>query len=302
MALRFAPLFANPRTHESFSSLRNVKHSFTTSSPKITRICAAIGTDSVCPGPRILFAAGGTGGHVYPALAIADEVKKLNPSSEILFVGTRERMEWKIVPTFGYSITSIPAVAIQRPFFRFVNALLPLRLLLCLFLSWRVVRKFKPDVVVGTGGYVAGPVCLMGFLSGAVVAIQEQNAFAGLSNKILGKVATVVFVAFAAAAASFPKHKCVLVGNPVRRVFQERIEKVSALHEFFDVEFDGGEEVVVVVGGSLGALLVNEAMAGCVGSLLEMNPRRFVIWQTGSIHYDSMLLRVGSHPRLALLP
>lgn len=269
-------------------------------------MCAAIATkssgDVARSGPRILFAAGGTGGHVYPALAIADEVKNLNPATEIHFVGTRERMEWDIVPKAGYTISPIPAVAIQRPFYSFANLFLPLRLLLCVFLSWRIVRKFRPDVVVGTGGYVAGPVCLMAALSGVKVAIQEQNAYAGLSNRILGRVAKVVFVAFAAATAYFPDKKCILVGNPTRRVLQQRIDKLSALRTFFEVESGGHEEVVVVMGGSLGARLINEAMAGTVLSLLEQNPRRYIIWQTGRMNHDSTLSRVGTHPRLALLP
>ncbi|KAG0626274.1 hypothetical protein M758_2G115800 [Ceratodon purpureus] len=275
-------------------------------SKRIRGICAAIGNDKdVRAGPRILFAAGGTGGHVYPALAIADEVAKLNPAAEIEFVGTRERMEWAVVPKAGYAISPIPAVAIRRPFWNLANVLLPMRLFLCLWVSWRIVRKFRPDVVVGTGGYVAGPLCLMAALSGVTVAIQEQNAYAGVSNRILGRIAKVVFVAFAAATAYFPKRKCVLIGNPTRRVLQQPIDRVSALRTFFDateLNVDGLEEVIVVMGGSLGARLINEAVAGIAISLLKQNPRRFIIWQTGAINYDSTLRRVGTHPRLALLP
>lgn len=252
-------------------------------------------------GPRILFAAGGTGGHVYPALAIADELQKLSPGASIHFVGTRERMEWEIIPKAGYAISPIPAVAIQRPFYSIANLLLPFRLLRCLWLSWQIVRNFQPDVVVGTGGYVAGPVCLMAALSGAVVAIQEQNAYAGLSNRILGRFAAVVFVAFAAAKAYFPSKKCVLVGNPTRAVLREPIDRGTALRSFFDAEFSGREEVIVVMGGSLGARLINEATAAIALSLLEQNPNRFIIWQTGRVNYDDTLNRVGAHPRLAVL-
>jgi UDP-N-acetylglucosamine--N-acetylmuramyl-(pentapeptide) pyrophosphoryl-undecaprenol N-acetylglucosamine transferase len=278
-------------------------------SPKIGAVCAAIGKEKggevVSAGPRVLFAAGGTGGHVYPALAIADEVRVLNPAAEIEFVGTKERMEWDVVPKAGYAISPIPAVAIRRPFWSLSNVFLPVRLVLCLWISWRVVRRFRPDVVVGTGGYVAGPLCLVAALSGAAVAIQEQNAYAGLSNRILGRVAKVVFVAFAAATVYFPKKKCVLIGNPTRRVLRQPIDRVSALRSFFDVaelDVDGHEEVIVVMGGSLGARLINEAVAGTAISLLEQNPRRYIIWQTGTINYDITLSRVGTHPRLALLP
>ena len=256
-------------------------------------------------GPRILFAAGGTGGHVYPALAIADEVRKLNPTAVIEFVGSRERMEWDVVPQSGYAISPIPAVAIRRPFWSMANVLLPARLLRCLWVCWSVVRRVRPNVVVGTGGYVAGPLCLMAALSGVAVAIQEQNAYAGLSNRILGRIATVVFVAFAAATAYFPYRKCVLIGNPTRRVLQQPVDRIAALRSFFDVpevSVDGDVEVVAVMGGSLGARLINEAVAEIVLSLLEQNPRRFIIWQTGTIHYDITRSRIGTHPRLALLP
>lgn len=299
----------------AFRNLSN--RSICISSPRIgTRhasskhITAAIGknantSDGALPGPRILFAAGGTGGHVYPALAIADELRTLRPDAEILFAGTRERMEWDIVPKSGYAISPIPAVAMRRPFWTLSNALLPLRLLLCLWVSFRIVRRFKPDVVVGTGGYVAGPLCLVAGLSGVAVAIQEQNAYAGVSNRVLGRIAKVAFVAFAAAIKYFPKGKCVLIGNPTRRVLQQPIDRVVALRSFFgsaELNLSDGEEVVVVMGGSLGARLINEAMSGVALELLEQNPRRFIIWQTGTINYESSLRRVGSHPRLALLP
>lgn len=135
-----------------------------------------------------------------------------------------------------------------------------------------------------------------------MVAIQEQNAYAGLSNRILGRFAAVVFVAFAAAKAYFPSKKCFLIGNPTRSVLRQSIDRETALRSFFDADLSGREEVVVVMGGSLGARLINEATAAIALSLLEMNPRRFIIWQTGRINYDSTLNRVGAHPRLALLP
>nr|BAH23791.1 MurG transferase [Physcomitrium patens] len=272
-------------------------------------VCASVGNENsgetVRAGPRIMFAAGGTGGHVYPALAIADEVKMLNPAAEIEFVGTIERMEWVAVPKAGFPISPIPAVAIRRPFWSLANVLLPFRLLLCLWMSWRIVRKFRPDVVVGTGGYVAGPLCLMAALAGTAVAIQEQNAYAGVTNRILGRVAKVIFIAFAAATSYFPKQKCVFIGNPTRRVLQQRIDRLSALRYFFgDLNVDGHEdlEVVVVMGGSLGARIINETMAEIASSLLEQKRGRYIIWQTGTINYDSTMRRVGSHPRLALLP
>lgn len=164
-------------------------------------------------------------------------------------------------------------------------------------------------MVVGTGGYVSGPLCLVAALSGTAVAIQEQNAYAGITNRILGRVATVVFVAFAAAAAFFPKEKCVFIGNPTRRVLEECIPRDLALRNFFknmeamNVDGNGSEkEVIVVIGGSLGARVINQAVAGMVIKMLERYPKRYFIWQTGVANFDATRTSVGYHPRLALLP
>jgi UDP-N-acetylglucosamine--N-acetylmuramyl-(pentapeptide) pyrophosphoryl-undecaprenol N-acetylglucosamine transferase len=241
---------------------------------------------------------------VYPALAIADEIKALNPETEIAFAGTKERMEWRVVPSAGYSIFPIPAASIRRPFWNPSNLLLPIKLILCLIASWKILRKFKPDVVVGTGGYVSGPLCLVAALSGTAVAIQEQNAYAGITNRLLGRVATVVFVAFAAASAFFPKEKCVFIGNPTRRVLQESISRDLALGNFFkNVDGDGSDkEVIVVIGGSLGARAINQAVAGMVVEMLERYPKRYCVWQTGVANFHATRTSVGCHPRLALLP
>lgn len=246
---------------------------------------------------------------MYPALAIADEIKALNPETEIAFAGTKARMEWRVVPSAGYSIFPIPAASIRRPFWNSSNLLLPIKMILCLIASWKILRKFKPDVVVGTGGYVTGPLCLVAALSGTAVAIQEQNAYAGITNRILGRVATVVFVAFAAAAAFFPKEKCVFFGNPTRRVLQESISRDLALGNFFknvemmNVDGNGSEkEVIVVIGGSLGARVINQAVAGMVIEMLERYPKRYFIWQTGVANFHAIRTSVGCHPRLALLP
>jgi UDP-N-acetylglucosamine--N-acetylmuramyl-(pentapeptide) pyrophosphoryl-undecaprenol N-acetylglucosamine transferase len=265
---------------------------------------------------RVLFVAGGTGGHVYPALAIADEVRRLDPAVELLFAGTRERMEWLVVPKAGYAISAVPAVAIRRPFFCLPNLLLPARVLYCMWVCWKLVRRFRPHVVVGTGGYVAGPMCLVAALSGSSkVVIQEQNAYAGITNRILGRVAAaVIFLAFAAASPFFPEEKCVVIGNPTRRALQQPIDAVMALCSFFpsvnkldldddDDDDDGStQEVVVVLGGSLGAQAINEAVAGLVQSQLQQHPYRYFIWQTGTSHFENIQAMGISHPRLTVLP
>ena len=156
---------------------------------------------------------------------------------------------------------------------------------------------------------MSGPLCLVAALSGTAVAIQEQNAYAGITNRLLGRVATVVFVAFAAASAFFPKEKCVFIGNPTRRVLQESISRDLALGKFFknvemkNVDGDGSEkEVIVVIGGSLGARVINQAVAGMVVEMLERYPKRYCIWQTGVANFHATRTSVGCHPRLALLP
>ena len=167
--------------------------------------------------PRVLFACGGTGGHVYPAIAIADAIRAERPEAAIAFAGTRDRMEWEAVPKAGYPIHAVTVSGFQRGRSAEAlgrNARFPLRLAKGLWESWRLVGAFDPDVVVGTGGYASGPVGLAGSVRGRPLALQEQNAYAGATNKLLAKRADVIFIAFEAARAYFPAEKCVLVGNP----------------------------------------------------------------------------------------
>ncbi|CAM6097950.1 unnamed protein product [Calypogeia fissa] len=264
---------------------------------------------------KVLMAAGGTGGHVYPAIAIADEIRRLSGDAvEVKFVGTKDRMEWLAVPRAGFQIRPIPAVAIRRPFASFENLQVPAKLLRALFASWSLLRQVRPHVVVGTGGYVSGPVCLLAALMGYPVVIQEQNAYAGLTNRILGFVAKAVFVAFTAAIPYFPKDKCMLCGNPIRPELRQCISAAVARRFFFPEDqareksspskdsVKMGKQVLLILGGSLGAQCVNRAAAGMVATMLEESPTRYVIWQTGPSYYDDISAQVGSHPRLAIYP
>jgi UDP-N-acetylglucosamine--N-acetylmuramyl-(pentapeptide) pyrophosphoryl-undecaprenol N-acetylglucosamine transferase len=254
--------------------------------------------------PRVLFACGGTGGHVYPAIAIADAIRAERPEAAIAFAGTRDRMEWEAVPKAGYPIHAVTVSGFQRGRSAEAlgrNAALPFKLAKGLWESWRLIRAFDPDIVVGTGGYVAGPVGLAGSLQRRPLALQEQNAYAGATNKLLAKRADVVFIAFEAARAYFPAEKCVLAGNPVREGLAEASRDEAFAH--FGIEDAVGEDarVLLVMGGSLGAGPINDALERHLGAVLE-DPRAFVIWQTGSRYFDALRARLPAHPRVRLLP
>ena len=245
--------------------------------------------------PRILFAGGGTGGHVYPAIAIADALLRLMPEAMVEFAGTRDRMEWTTVPKAGFAIHPISIRGFQRgqPL---KNLSLPIRILLSLRESFALLRSFQPDIAVGTGGYVSAPVLLAASLKGLPIVIQEQNAYAGVTNRMLAKRAVRIHVAFVEAKDHLPAEKCVYSGNPTRRelLVADRIQG----REFYDVP--PGAFVIAVLGGSLGSRAINEAAAGNIDALLK-DEKTFVIWQSGKRYFEEMNERVGEHPRLRLL-
>ena len=245
--------------------------------------------------PRILLAGGGTGGHVYPAIAIADALRELSPECEILFAGTREKIEWHAVPKAGYEIRPISISGFHRgqPM---RNLTLPLKMLKSLVESRSLVKRFSPDVAVGTGGYVSGPVLMTASFAGKPIVIQEQNAYAGLTNRLLGKRARRIHVAFLEAKDYLPAHRCVYSGNPTRRELLQ-VER-SEGRRFYGIPEDAF--VLVVFGGSLGSRAMNEAMVGGVDSLLT-DEDAWVIWQSGKQYFNEVRSRVPDHPRLKLL-
>ena len=244
---------------------------------------------------RILFAGGGTGGHVYPAIAIADAVRDLEPEAEIRFAGTREKMEWEAVPKAGYRIHPITISGLHRgqPF---RNLTLPFKLVRSLMESRRLVKRFDPDVAVGTGGYVSGPVLMTASFRGKPIVIQEQNAYAGLTNRFLGKRADRIHVAFLEAKDFLPSEKCVYSGNPTRKDLT-RADSVEA-RRFYDLPPDAF--VLVVFGGSLGSRAINDAMSSHVSELLQ-DENLWIIWQTGRQYFKDVNRRVAEHPRLKVL-
>lgn len=231
---------------------------------------------------KILLAAGGTGGHVYPAIAIADAIKEEQPSSEILFVGTRNHMEWKAVPKAGYNIKNVWISGFHRRMTP-KNLLFPLKLVTSLVQSFSILGSFKPQVVVSCGGYAAGPVGWMAAQRNIPVVIQEQNSFPGVTNRLLGRSAERIFTAFEDAAEHFPAGKITLSGNPTR----SSLNQTSRENGLRDFDFTADKPVLLVLGGSGGAKSINDAMAAHVKELHDEKNIQ-IIWQCGAKYYDEM--------------
>lgn len=246
--------------------------------------------------PRILLAGGGTGGHVYPAIAIADAVKEIAPDAAIMFAGTRDRMEWEKVPEAGYEIRPITAGGIQRRLTA-DNLKLPFKLAKGMVDSFRLIGDFDPDVAVGTGGYVSGPVLLAATLRARPLVLQEQNAYAGLTNKLLSRRAAQVHIAFDEARDYIPNAPCVLSGNPTRQALKEATRSEGRAH------FDVPEEatLLLLTGGSLGSRALNEAMEAHYEALLDDHPELHILWQCGARYYDDLEDRVGGGERMHLV-
>ncbi|GAB5536283.1 MAG: undecaprenyldiphospho-muramoylpentapeptide beta-N-acetylglucosaminyltransferase [Rubricoccaceae bacterium] len=248
--------------------------------------------------PRVLFACGGTGGHVYPAIAIADALRDLRPGAAVAFAGTRDRMEWEAVPKAGYPIHAITVSGFQRGLSASSlkrNLSFPFKLAKGLAESWKLIGSFDPDVVVGTGGYASGPVGLAGALRGRKLVLQEQNAIAGATNKLLAGRADRVFVAFDAAQSAFSQDTTV-AGNPVRKDLVEA-DRAEALAHF---GFPDDARVLLAFGGSLGARPINDAVASALDAILA-SPTTHVIWAAGKRYYDELATRID-HERVRLLP
>jgi UDP-N-acetylglucosamine--N-acetylmuramyl-(pentapeptide) pyrophosphoryl-undecaprenol N-acetylglucosamine transferase len=253
-------------------------------------------TSSTPRAPRILFACGGTGGHVYPALAIADAVRALRPDAAIEFAGTTHRMEWQAVPKAGYSIQPITAASLpRRPSLQLLT--FPFKLGKGFADAYRLVRGFDADVVVGTGGFVTGPVLGAAQALGRPTLIQEQNAFAGVTNRLLGKRAKEIHIAFPEAAKAFPDGKATMSGNPTRDVLLTGSRSEGRAH--YDVPESA--RMLLMFGGSLGSQRLNEAMLEHAPSLLAADPDLHIVWQTGKLYYERMAEAAPESDRLHVL-
>ena len=206
---------------------------------------------------KFIFSGGGTGGHIYPAIAIANELKSRFPDAEFLFVGAKDKMEMQKVPQAGYNIKGLWISGLQRRL-TFDNALFPIKLLSSLLKSRTIIKQFKPDVVIGTGGFASGPLLQMAGLAGIPTVIQEQNSYPGITNKLLCKKADKICVAYENLERFFPKEKMILTGNPVRQDLIDIESKREEAIQYFNL--DPNKKTLLVLGGSLGARSINESI------------------------------------------
>jgi UDP-N-acetylglucosamine--N-acetylmuramyl-(pentapeptide) pyrophosphoryl-undecaprenol N-acetylglucosamine transferase len=240
---------------------------------------------------KVIISGGGTGGHIFPAIAIANALKSSNANVEILFVGAEGRMEMEKVPAAGYRIIGLPVAGLQRRL-TLKNFTLPVKLIRSMNKAAKIVEDFKPDIVVGVGGYASAPTLWQAQRMGIPTLIQEQNSYAGMTNKFLSKKASAVCVAYQKMERFFPEDKILLTGNPVRQdLFDLDTIRNEAL-QFFGI--DAGLPVVLALGGSLGARTINESIAGSL-NVFEKNGVQ-LIWQTGSNYFDTAATLVEGKP------
>lgn len=230
---------------------------------------------------RFLISGGGTGGHIFPAISIANEIKRRNPDAKILFVGAENRMEMEKVPAAGYEIKGLPVCGFDRK-----NLLKNVRVLFKLYESMRKAKKilkdFNPDIAIGVGGYASGPILKEAQKRGIPTLIQEQNSYAGVTNKLLAKKADAICVAYDGMERFFPAEKIVVTGNPVRRnLLQCEMTKEEARKA---MNLDKSKRTILVVGGSLGARTINDSITAALPKIGE-NSDVQVVWQTGK-YYD----------------
>ncbi len=241
---------------------------------------------------RIIISGGGTGGHIFPAIAIANALKKIDPENEILFVGAIGRMEMEKVPAAGYAIIGLDIQGFQRSSL-LKNIFLPFKVIASVKKSWDIIKNFKPDVVVGVGGYASGPLLYAASLKGIPYLIQEQNSYAGITNKFLGKGADKICVAFDGMEKFFPANKLIITGNPIRK---ESVAIEGKREEAFDFfELSPEKKTILVLGGSLGAATLNRSMMVGLKQLHETDLQ--VIWQTGKYYYKGIIEQFGNQPK-----
>jgi UDP-N-acetylglucosamine--N-acetylmuramyl-(pentapeptide) pyrophosphoryl-undecaprenol N-acetylglucosamine transferase len=230
---------------------------------------------------KFILSGGGTGGHIYPAIAIANELKSRFPNAEILFVGAKDKMEMQKVPQAGYKIKGLWIAGLQRRL-TFDNALFPIKLLSSLLKSRTIIKEFKPDVVIGTGGFASGPLLQAAGFAGIPTVIQEQNSYPGITNKLLSKKASKICVAYENLERFFPKGKMILTGNPVRQDLIDIESKRAEAIQYFNL--DSKKKTLLILGGSLGARRVNQLIEKELENILSQNVQ--VIWQCGKLYLE----------------
>jgi UDP-N-acetylglucosamine--N-acetylmuramyl-(pentapeptide) pyrophosphoryl-undecaprenol N-acetylglucosamine transferase len=230
---------------------------------------------------KFILSGGGTGGHIYPAIAIANELKLQFPDAEFLFVGARDKMEMQKVPQAGYEIKGLWIAGLQRKL-TLQNLMFPLKLASSLLESKRIIKKFKPNVVIGTGGFASGPLLQAAGSAGIPTVVQEQNSYPGITNKLLSKKANAICVAYENLERFFPKEKIVLTGNPVRQDLIDIESKREEAIAFYGL--DPNKKTLLVLGGSLGARRINQLIEKELQNFLSQDVQ--VIWQCGKLYFE----------------
>lgn len=229
---------------------------------------------------RVIVSGGGTGGHIFPAVSIANAIKKQHPEAEILFVGAERRMEMQRVPAAGYKILGLPVRGLIRPLWSPKNILVMLDFLKSKKMVKNIIRDFKPQVVVGVGGYASAPTLNAAYAMGIPCLIQEQNSYAGVTNKSLGKKAQKVCVAYSGMERFFPADKIIMTGNPVRQnLLETKMTKEEARLSF---GLEPNKKTVLMIGGSLGARTMNESVLKHLDEIRKSDAQ--FIWQTGKYY------------------
>lgn len=237
----------------------------------------------------MIISGGGTGGHIFPALAIANTFKQRHPDADILFVGAEGRMEMTRVPEAGYKIVGLWISGLQRKL-TWSNLSFPIKLISSYFKAGKIIKDFKPDAVIGTGGYASGPIMLAAAKNKIPSLIQEQNSYAGLTNKRLGHKVQRICVAYPGMEKYFPKGKLMFTGNPVRKdIIDLETKRERALLQF---AFDMNTKTLLILGGSLGARTINESVLANIDKLIDAKVQ--VIWQTGRMYYEDVKAQVSS--------
>ena len=242
--------------------------------------------------PRIIISGGGTGGHIFPAVSIANAIKELRPDAEILFVGAEGRMEMQRVPDAGYKIIGLPVAGFDRKHL-WKNFAVLMKLARSQWKARRIIKQFRPQVAVGVGGYASGPTLKTAGMMGVPTLIQEQNSYAGVTNKLLAKKACKICVAYEGMEKFFPADRIVVTGNPVRQDLEEASDKREEALKFFGLSPD--KKTILVVGGSLGARTINRSIQGDLDKLFASDVDVQVIWQTGRYYHEEALKHLKAY-------
>ena len=234
--------------------------------------------------PRFIISGGGTGGHIFPALSIANAIKERWPQAAILFVGAEDRMEMERVPAAGYEIVGLPVAGFDRKNM-LKNVSVGVKLIKSLTRARQIVKSFRPDVVVGVGGYASAPVLRAAVAAGIPTLLQEQNSLAGITNKWLGKKANTICVAYEGMERFFPKERIVLTGNPCRQDLTITPHSIHEGYNFFNLDLN--KKTILMLGGSLGARTLNDSIVRAFPEIEKSNVQ--IIWQCGKYYYNDMM-------------